>query len=44
MGIRPVKILSDEVLAWLSGYLERGAHDLHIVWLMPLPPHNLLLH
>jgi len=24
--------------------LERGANDLHIVQLMPLPPHHLLLH
>ena len=24
-------------------YLERGANDLHIVQLMPLPPHHLLL-
>ena len=24
--------------------LERGADDLHMVQLMPLPPHNLLLH
>jgi len=23
--------------------LERGAHNLHIVQLMPLPPHHLLL-
>ena len=23
--------------------LERGANDLHMVQLMPLPPHNLLL-
>jgi len=25
-------------------YLERHAHDLHMVQLMPLPPHRLLLH
>ena len=24
-------------------YLERGASDLHMVQLMPLPPHRLLL-
>jgi len=24
--------------------LERGANDLHMVWLMPLPPHHFLLH
>ena len=24
--------------------LEQGANDLHIVQLMPLPPHHLLLH
>jgi len=24
--------------------LERGANDLHMVQLMPLPPHHLLLH
>ena len=24
--------------------LEQGANDLHMVWLMPLPPHHLLLH
>jgi len=31
---------------WASGLvicLERGADDLHIVHLMPLPPHHLLL-
>jgi len=40
-GIRPVKELSGEVLAW-SGYLsERGAKDLHMVQLMP--PHYLFL-
>jgi len=32
------KKLSDEMLA------ERGANDLHMVQLMPLPPHHLLLH
>jgi len=25
-------------------YLEQGANDLHMVQLMPLPPHHLLLH
>jgi len=24
--------------------LERGARDLHMVHLMPLPPHHLVLH
>jgi len=24
--------------------LKRGANDLHVVQLMPLPPHHLLLH
>jgi len=24
-------------------YLERGANDLHMIQLMPLPPHYLLL-
>jgi len=23
--------------------LPQGANDLHMVWLMPLPPHHLLL-
>ena len=23
--------------------LERSANDLHMVWMMPLPPHHLLL-
>jgi len=23
--------------------LERGANDLHVVWLVPLPPYRLLL-
>jgi len=40
--IQPVK-MSDEVLAWLS-IMERDANDLHMVQLMPLPPHHLLLH
>jgi len=30
---------SDEVLAWFS--LERGANDLHMIQLMPLPLHHL---
>jgi len=34
--------LSDTALAWLA-CLQRGANDLHMVQLMPLPPH-LLLH
>jgi len=25
-------------------YLEQGANDLHMVQLMPMPPHHLLLH
>jgi len=32
---------------WGSGVvicLEQGADDLHMVQLMPLPPHHLLLH
>jgi len=33
------KTLSDEVLAWLSVWSE-----VHMVQLMPLPPHCLLLH
>ena len=40
-GIRPVK-----TECWGTGgviCLERGANDLHMVQLMPLPPHNLLL-
>jgi len=24
-------------------YLERGANDLHMIQLMPLPPHHILL-
>jgi len=23
--------------------LERGVNDLHMVWLMPLPPHHLII-
>jgi len=38
-GIWPVK-LSGEILAW---YSVQGANDLHMVQLMPLPPHHLLL-
>jgi len=34
---------SDEVLAVVI-CLERGADDLHMVQLMPLPPHHPLLH
>jgi len=33
------KVLSDEVLAWLSVYCE-----VHMVQLMPLPPYRPLLH
>ena len=33
-----------QMLAWLSVWtLERGANDLHMVRLMPLPPRRLLL-
>jgi len=28
---------------WVVIYLEWGANDLHMVQLMPLPPHHLLL-
>jgi len=35
------KELSGEVLAWLSVWSD--ADDLHMVQLMPLPPHHLLL-
>ena len=38
---RPVK---SWVIRCLRGYLEQGANDLHMVQLMPLPPHHLLLH
>ena len=41
-GIRPVK----NTEWWGAGVvicLERGANDLHMVQLMPLPPHHLLL-
>jgi len=34
------KNLTDKVLAWY--FLERSANSLHIVQLMPLPPHCLL--
>jgi len=33
---------SDEVLAWLC--LQQGANDLYMVEMMPLPPHQLVLH
>jgi len=36
------KKLSDEVPAGMV--VCQGEHDLHIVQLMPLPPHRLLLH
>jgi len=36
--------LYGEVLTWLLVIcLEQGANDLHMVQLMPLPPHHLLL-
>jgi len=38
------KKLSVEVLAWLCVCLERGAKDLHMVQLMPVPPYHLLVH
>jgi len=38
------KKLSDEVHTGVIIYLEQGANDLHMVQLMPLPPHHLLLH
>ena len=43
-GIQPVKNIDMEW--WGAGMvicLERGANDLHMVQLMPLPPHHLLL-
>jgi len=40
-GYAACKKLSDQVLAWFCQ--ERGANDLHMVQLMPLPLH-LLLH
>jgi len=44
-SIRPVKKLTDEVLAWLSVWsLERGASDLYMLQPMPLPPTHLLFH
>jgi len=50
LGIRksiwPVKKLSDEMLEWLVlvTCLKQGTNDVHIVQLIPLPPHRLLLH
>ena len=41
-GIRPVNI--DWWGAGMVICLEWGANDLHMVQLMPLPPHHLLLH
>ena len=38
-GIRPIKNLSDEMLAWFC--LEQSANDLHMVWLMPMPTNHL---
>jgi len=37
------KKLSDEMLVWLSIWSE-VQNDMHMVQLMPLPPHHLLLH
>jgi len=34
--------LGDEELSWLS--LEQVANDFNMAQLMPLPPHQLLLH
>jgi len=34
--------MSDEVLVYVI-CVERGANDLYMVQLMPLPPHHLLL-
>ena len=39
-SIRPVKSLSDEMLAWVI-YLQQGAYNLHMVRLMTLPPRCL---
>jgi len=36
-SIQPIKI-DDEVVMWLSVCPEQSANDLHMVWLMPLPP------
>jgi len=30
-------------MAWFSIYLELGVYDLHMIQLMPLPPHHLLV-
>jgi len=39
------KIISDEVLAWLSVWSEvQNANDLHLIQLMRLPPHRLFIH
>jgi len=40
---RPVKNKSDEGADVVIS-LERGAKDLHMVHLMPRPPHHVLLH
>jgi len=40
-NIRPVNKLSDQMLAIC---LQQDANNLHVVQLMPLPPHHLLLH
>jgi len=37
------KTFSNEVTAW-SFCLEQCANDLHMIQLMPLPPHHLLVH
>ena len=41
-GIRPVKKTECRGIGMVI-CLERGANDLHMVQLMPLPPHHLLL-
>jgi len=42
---KPFRILmKQEMMGWQWHQLERGANDLQMVQLMPLPPHHLLLH
>jgi len=41
-GIQPVKLDGE---AWLSDHMQMiYANDLHMVQMIPLPPHHLLLH
>jgi len=35
------KNLTDELPAWLSSGAKRSANGLHMVQLMPLPPHHV---